>query len=111
MSDNQTDGISAGELESLETKKLHELQVLAKSVGVRRVTGVRKKELIEKIREQANQASLPIPGTTRPSEKKEKKEETPTDNQALSSSYGDHSHIVSYKNNKDEEEEKKEAAE
>lgn len=107
MSDNQTDGISAGELESLETKKLHELQVLAKSVGVRRVTGVRKKELIEKIREQANQASLPIPGTTRPSEKKEKKEETPTDNQALSSSYGDHSHIVSYKNNMDEEEEKK----
>ena len=49
MSDNQTAGISAKELESIESKKLGELQVIAKSIGIKRVTGVRKKDLIDQI--------------------------------------------------------------
>jgi transcription termination factor Rho len=51
MSENQTVNLTAGELESLEKKKLPELQTLAKMVGVKRVTGIKKKDLIEKIRE------------------------------------------------------------
>ncbi|MEQ9310225.1 MAG: transcription termination factor Rho [Balneolaceae bacterium] len=51
MSDNQTGRLSAGELESLKSKKLPELQVIAKSVGVKRVTGIKKQELIERITE------------------------------------------------------------
>lgn len=51
MSDNQTGRLSAGELESLKSKKLPELQVIAKSVGVKRVTGVKKQDLIDRITE------------------------------------------------------------
>jgi len=51
MSDNQTVNLTAGELESLEKKKLPELKILAKMIGVKRVTGVKKQELIDKIRE------------------------------------------------------------
>jgi len=59
MSDNQTAGISAGELESLEGKKLHELQTIAKSIGIKRVTGIRKVQLIESIREKAQSSDAP----------------------------------------------------
>lgn len=51
MSDNQTEKFSAEELESLGSKKLPELQTIAKSVGVKRVTGVKKQDLIDQIRE------------------------------------------------------------
>ena len=95
MSDNQTDGISAGELESLDSMKLHELQVMAKSVGIKRVTGVKKAELISQIREKADTSAgvgheAPVPKTS------SKEQEMTT--------YGEQSHIVSYKNNKSEEE-------
>ncbi len=50
MSDNQTVNLTAGELESLEKKKLPELKILAKMIGVKRVTGVKKQELIDNIR-------------------------------------------------------------
>lgn len=51
MSDNQTVNLTAGELESLEKKKLPELKILAKMIGVKRVTGIKKQELIDRIRE------------------------------------------------------------
>ncbi|MEP1306915.1 MAG: transcription termination factor Rho [Balneola sp.] len=51
MSDNQTVNLTAGELESLEKKKLPELKILAKMIGVKRVTGIKKQELIDNIRE------------------------------------------------------------
>lgn len=51
MSDNQTVNLTAGELESLEKKKLPELKILAKMIGVKRVTGVKKQDLIDNIRE------------------------------------------------------------
>lgn len=50
MSDKQTVNLTAGELESLEKKKLPELKILAKMIGVKRVTGVKKQELIDSIR-------------------------------------------------------------
>lgn len=96
MSDNQTAGLSAGDLDSLEGKKLHELQTLAKSVGIKRVTGIRKAELIENIRKQAKSSG---------SGNKEKSEEEKNQENGRNSankedemtSYGGQDHIVSYK--------------
>lgn len=100
MSDNQTAGISAKELESIESKKLGELQVIAKSIGIKRVTGVRKKDLIDQIREKAGQTALPLEGETKKPAEREKSSQKEDEMK----SYGNHSHIVSYKK---EEEEKK----
>ena len=97
MSDNQTGGISAGELESLDSKKLHELQVIAKSVGVKRVTGVKKQELIEKIRSAAGSSS----GQSAMAFEDKPKRETSQKDQELTE-YGGQSHIVSYKTEKTE---------
>jgi len=86
MSDKQANGISTEDLSELDKKKLHELQVLAKSIGIKRVTGIRKHELIERIREVAEKN---LDGSN--SSKKE----------SVSASYGSQSHIQSYK--KDDE--------
>ncbi len=130
MSDNQTGGLSAGELESLKSKKLPELQIIAKSVGVKRVTGVKKQELIDRITELsggrdsdqqsspkrkririAKQERIEIPVEEEPIE--ETVEESPKQAAPKTSqkedeltSYGSHSHIVSYKKENDEDEEK-----
>ncbi|MEX2363134.1 MAG: Rho termination factor N-terminal domain-containing protein, partial [Balneolaceae bacterium] len=95
MSDNETAGITAGELNSLEKKKLHELQSLAKSVGIKRVTGVRKVQLIEEIRERA---SANEPDKIR--EEKSGRDSAHKDEEMTT--YGSQDHIVSYKK-KDEE--------
>lgn len=138
MSDNQTDSISAGELESLNSKKLSELQSIAKSVGVKRVTGVKKQDLIDQIKQSSGQATLEIPPreSTRvrkprikkemvqvpipepevhehaepvrevePAEIKVKLKEPVQETSQKESemvSYGDHSHIVSYKKKEEE---------
>lgn len=96
MSDNETAGISAGELESLEGKKLHELQTIAKSVGIKRVTGVRKVQLIEHIREKAKAQNAPAKDDDR-----QKNDSVKKDSELKN--YGGQDHIVSYK-----KEEKKE---
>ncbi|WP_103663680.1 transcription termination factor Rho [Gracilimonas amylolytica] len=102
MSDNQTAGISAGELESLEGKKLHELQTIAKSIGIKRVTGIRKVQLIESIREKAQSSDEPK------SSAKEKNEvgSDSTQKDSELKSYGSQDHIVSYKK-KNENDDKK----
>jgi len=87
MSDNQANGISTEDLSELDKKKLHELQVLAKSIGIKRVTGIRKHELIERIREVAEKN---LDGSN--SSKKE----------SVSASYGAQSHIQSYKKNNED---------
>ncbi len=95
MSDNETAGISAGELESLEGKKLHELQTIAKSIGIKRVTGIRKVQLIERIREEAQAQS------SSDNEASDQKDDRQTNDSAEKDSemknYGGQSHIVSYK--------------
>lgn len=141
MSDNQTDGISAGELESLDSKKLSELQTIAKSVGVKRVSGVKKQDLIDQIKQSSGQAKLDIPPreSTRVRKPRIKKEMVPvpipeaevheqpepvkdvvapkfevklrepaqpvqetSQKESEMVSYGDHSHIVSYKKKEEE---------
>ncbi len=135
MSDNQTSGISAEELESIESKKLGELQVIAKSVGIKRVTGVRKSDLIDQIRDKAGsatQTSLPLADskesplrkrkprrnvqkvnihevveeTEKVEQKVEQVEKTSQKEDELTS-YGSSSHIVSYKKEDPEEEKRK----
>ncbi|MEX0846083.1 MAG: transcription termination factor Rho [Balneolaceae bacterium] len=98
MSDNETAGITAGELESLEGKKLHELQTIAKSVGIKRVTGVRKVQLIEQIREAAR-----ADNASEDNNDQQKNDSTQKDSELKN--YGGQDHIVSYKK-KDEEEKK-----
>jgi len=53
MSDTQTDDLKQEEIEKLERKTVKELQVLARSQGVKPVAGLRKKELIQRIVEAA----------------------------------------------------------
>lgn len=92
MSEKQTGVLSAEELKSLEKNKLDALKVIAKSVGVKRVTGIKKNELISKIREVASQTSLNIDETPAPPKKEE-----PSQKEEQLTSYGETSHIVSYK--------------
>ncbi len=54
MSDNQTVNITAGDLDALEKKKLPELQTIAKALGVKRISGVKKQDLIDEIRNISN---------------------------------------------------------
>jgi transcription termination factor Rho len=103
MSDNETAGISAGELESLEGKKLHELQTIAKSVGIKRVTGVRKVQLIENIREQAKKQESSDDDKSS-DQKDDRQTNDSSEKDSEMKSYGGQSHIVSYK----KQEEKKE---
>ena len=49
MSDTQTDDLSKEEVKKLQRKTVKELQVLARSMDIKPVTGIRKKELISKI--------------------------------------------------------------
>lgn len=108
MSDNETAGITAGELESLEGKKLHELQKIAKSIGIKRVTGIRKADLIENIRAKASEKSLfdDSENSDDSSNDTDHQKNDSTQKDTELKSYGGQSHIVSYKK-KDEEEKNK----
>ena len=99
MSDIQTGELSTEELESLDSKKLNELQALAKSVGLKRVTGVKKQRLIDQIRDLA--------GSFIKESEQEVKTESPQTNQKEDelASYGEQSHIVSYNIHKEKKKE------
>ncbi len=97
MSDYETAGLSAGELNSLDEKKLHELQSIAKAVGVKRVTGIRKNTLIEEIRNKVSGGEDLFSSAERKNPERHTPEEDVT-------TYGNHDHIVSYR--KEEEDNK-----
>jgi transcription termination factor Rho len=101
MSDNETAGMSAGELQSLEGKKLHELQKIAKSIGIKRVTGVRKAQLIENIKEKASEKSLfDEPKGSSKDTDHQKHDSSQKDSELKN--YGGADHIVSYKKKEEE---------
>lgn len=100
MPDNETAGIPAGELESLEGKKLHELQTIAKSVGIKRVTGVRKVQLIEQIRDKVKDEDTSEPKSEQKDDR-QKNDSTQKDSELKN--YGAQDHIVSYKKNMEED--------
>lgn len=92
MSNKQTGEISAEDLNSIESKKLDELKKIAKSIGVKRVTGIRKQQLIEKIREVASaQVRLELDEPVLEPEKGASQKDSELKN------YSEQSHIVSYK--------------
>lgn len=70
MSDNQTVNITAGDLVALEKKKLPELQAIAKALGVKRVTGIKKLDLIDEIKNISNKTSKGVTVKLRPRNKK-----------------------------------------
>lgn len=70
MSDNQTVNITAGELVSLEKKKLPELQTIAKALGIKRVTGIKKQDLIAQINEKNAKTPKGVTVKLRPRNKK-----------------------------------------
>ncbi len=95
MSDGQANPLTQAELANLEQKKLHELQTLAKRAGVRRVTGIKKAALIEQILRKAGEANTNGKESASGDEK----------NPAESVSYGNLSHIESYKTEEDDKKE------
>ena len=56
MSDNQTDGITIENLESLEKRSVKELQQMARKQGIK-PSGLRKQELVDRIRESVEEGS------------------------------------------------------
>lgn len=93
--------MSAGELQSLEGKKLHELQKIAKSIGIKRVTGVRKAQLIENIKEKASEKSLfDEPKGSSKDTDHQKHDSSQKDSELKN--YGGADHIVSYKKKEEE---------
>lgn len=82
MSDNQTGKLSAGELESIQSKKLPELQVIAKSVGIKRVTGIKKQDLINQIREIADKSGAKVDAPKRQRIRVQKKERVEIPNES-----------------------------
>ena len=56
MSDNQTDGITIENLESLEKRSVKELQQIARKQGIK-PSGLRKRELVERIRASVEEGS------------------------------------------------------
>ncbi|MDR9415858.1 MAG: transcription termination factor Rho [Gracilimonas sp.] len=112
MSDNETADISAEDFKSLEKKKLHELQKIAKSIGIKRVTGIRKAQLIEDIRTKASEDTQKNSGAEKKNKSSDNSENT--DHQKNDSTqkdeelknYGGQDHIVSYKKEEKKEEKK-----
>ncbi|MDX1618320.1 MAG: transcription termination factor Rho, partial [Balneolaceae bacterium] len=62
MSDIHTDGLTEEEIESLHEKTIKELQEVAREQGIKSISGLRKKELIDRISETARKQAEVISG-------------------------------------------------
>ncbi|NBW70019.1 MAG: transcription termination factor Rho, partial [Bacteroidetes bacterium] len=125
MSTLSTDGRSWNDPNELKSKKLPELQVIARSVGVRRVTGVKKDELIQGILAASQQPNIyqnhddqhsqkvsnsevySTPKSFKPnantSEKNDESSKAEEINNASSNLYGGGDHVVRYNQSTDED--------
>lgn len=97
MSTLSTDGHSWNDPTELKSKKLPELQAIARSVGVRRVTGVKKDELIQGILAASQQPNLYT------SEKNNVSSKAEDINNASSNLYGGGDHVVRYNQSTEED--------
>jgi len=94
MSDYQTDGLDA-DLQSLRKKSVQELKQIAKSLGIKGVTALRKDALIERIAD--------TPRADSESNKEQQQGNTPTPQPQYGNSggqYGQQSHIETYDDGK-----------
>ena len=114
MSSRTNDGHSWNDPEQLKSKKLPDLQAIAKSIGVKRVTGLKKQLLIDaileasagqKIHQEKNEDHTPK-ATRTPDLFNETRTATQI-NTASNNLYGGGEHVVSYKEEKAEAEEPK----
>ena len=113
MSSQTNDGFSLNDPEKLKSKKLPDLQAIAKSLGVKRVTGLKKQLLIDAI----VQASSQQPSNSENHGNQSSKTTTPGAfdeprtatqiNTAASNLYGGGDHVVSYKEEKADSEDSK----
>ncbi|MEC8140818.1 MAG: transcription termination factor Rho [Bacteroidota bacterium] len=109
MSSRTNDGHSWNDPEQLKSKKLPNLQAIAKSLGVRRVTGLKKQLLIDTILE-VSSGQMANQKTKKDSTSKEvsspllfTEPSTATQiNTAANKLYGGGDHVVSYKEEKEE---------
>jgi transcription termination factor Rho len=90
MSENQTDFDSNIDLDNLHQRKLQDLKELAKSMGMKGVSALKKQSLIDRIRETA-QKSKP-----RRDDVKESTPVTSGDNPIQDANYGKNAHIQTY---------------
>lgn len=114
MSSQTNDGYSLNDPEKLKSKKLPDLQAIAKSLGVKRVTGLKKQLLIDAIVEASpqqpsnskNQGNQSSKATRTPGLFDEARTATQI-NTAASNLYGGGDHVVSYKEEKAESDDSK----
>jgi len=114
MSSLTNDGYSWNDPEQLKSKKLPDLQAIAKSVGVKRVTGLKKQLLIDAILEasagHASNQEVKAEHSSKAGRTPDLFNETRTATQintAANNLYGGGEHVVSYKEEKAEAEESK----
>ena len=114
MSSLTNDGYSWNDPEQLKSKKLPDLQAIAKSVGVKRVTGLKKQLLIDAILEasagHASEQEVKAEHSSKAGRTPDLFNETRTATQintAANNLYGGGEHVVSYKEEKAEAEEPK----
>jgi hypothetical protein len=83
MSENRTDNMLNIDLDTLYEKTVQELKAIAKELNLKRVTGLKKQTLIDRIREAASTTD-------------EDGENIQTDGEEVSLQYGGKSHIQTY---------------
>jgi transcription termination factor Rho len=89
MSETQTDHISNIDLDKLYGKTVKELQVIAKNLNLKRVTGLKKEQLIERIRDLATEGSA---------DRDDHREDRSDADSIPKKQYGGQSHIQTYDN-------------
>jgi transcription termination factor Rho len=100
MSETQTDHISNIDLDTLYEKTVKDLQTIAKSLNLKRVSGLKKQELIDRIREFANQDS--------PDNSDGKDSDGDSDSGSIPKrQYGSQSHIQTYDDKKEDSKSKR----
>ena len=89
MSENQTDTSTNNDIESLRKKSVQELKQIAKSIGLKGVSALRKESLIERIKDTA---------TAQSTEKKKRSDAAPKskNDDVPDVQYGQQSHIQTY---------------
>lgn len=92
MSENQTDQNIQPDLDNLHQKKMPELKQIAKNIGLKGVSALKKQSLIDRIKEKAGESDQLIDPHKRV--------------QALSATYGSQDHIQTYDDNKNKHDQK-----
>jgi len=75
MSDIHTDGLTEDEIDTLHQKTIKELQKLAREQGLKSISGLKKKELIDRISDTARKQAEAMPGNNSSSQNSDSQDE------------------------------------